>query len=203
MVAKCDLKISWVCALRVDCVWEDVLIKMKQAGCRKVMFGFESGSQKVLDLMKKKTILKQAEDAVRLVKKIGIKTSGAFMIGNIGETEKTIRETINFSKKLNVDTVSFYVASPYPGTEFYNTAKEKGYLRKGLRWKDYSLIIGQANPPLNLPGLSSERIAYWQKRAYREYYLNPKFLWTRLKKIRSWIDIKNLLDGFKTFRKVI
>lgn len=203
MVAKCDLRISWVCALRVDYVWGDVLYKMKEAGCKKVMFGFESGSQKVLDLMKKGTTLKQAEEAVKTTKRIGIKTSGAFMIGNIGETEETVRETINFAKKLNVDTVSFYVASPYPGTEFYNTAKEKGYLRKGLRWKDFSLIIGQAKPPLNLPGMTSQRIAYWQKRAYREYYLNPKFLWTRLKRIRSWIDIKNLIDGFKTFRKVI
>ena len=125
------------------------------------------------------------------------------MIGNIGETEDTVRQTIDFAKKLNVDTISFYTASPYPGTEFYNTAKREGYFRDGLEWKDFSLIISHAKPTLNLPGLSSERIAYWQKRAYREYYLNPRFLWKRICSIKSLVDIKNLWDGLKTFKKVI
>ena len=196
-----NLDISWVCSLRVDHVWEDMLDWMKAAGCRKVMFGFESGSQKILDIMKKGTTLKQAIDAVKTTKKVGIKTSGNFMFGNIGETEETIKESLNFAKKLNVDTVSFYIASPYPGTEFYRIAKEKGYLRD-VEWRDYAIVIGNAKPPLNLPGITPERVVYWQKRAYREYYLRPRFLLTRLMRIRSWIDIKNLIDGFKTFRGV-
>ena len=202
-IIKRKINISWVCSVRVDYVWKDVLRAMKQAGCKNVMFGFESGSQIILDKIKKGVTLKQAEEAVRLVKEVGIKSSGAFMLGNIGETEDTVRETIDFAKKLNVDTVSFYLASPYPGTEFYNTAKREGYFRDGLEWKDFSLIISNAHPTLNLPNLSSKQIARWQKRAYREYYLNPKFIWKRICSIKSLIDIKNLWDGLKTFIKVI
>ena len=186
-----DLDISFVCSLRVNHVWKDVLGWLKIAGCKKVMFGFESGSQLILDNIKKGATLKQAEEAVALVKRFGIKTSGAFMIGNIGETEETIRETIDFSKKLNVDTVSFYVASPYPGTEFYEQAKP--YFRPNVTWSDFALI--GTNPLLDLPNLSHEKIAYWYKRAYREYYLRIDFIRERLRNIKSWIDIKNIIDG--------
>jgi len=190
-ILESNLDISFVCSLRVNHVWKDVVGWLKLAGCKKVMFGFESGNQIILDRIKKSATIEQAEKAVALVKKIGIKTSGSFMIGNLGETEETIRDTINFAKKLNVDTVSFYVASPYPGTEFYEEAKP--YFRPNISWSDFALI--GTNPILDLPDLSHEKIAYWYKRAYREYYLRLDFIKERLKNIKSWIDIKNLIDG--------
>ena len=113
---------------------------MKTAGCKKIMFGFESGSQMILDKMKKQVALDKAEEAVRLVKKVGIKTAGNFMFGNIGETEETIKQSIKLAKKLNCDTMAFFIASPYPGTEFYRIAKEKGYLRPDFDWQDFGKI---------------------------------------------------------------
>ena len=194
-IQRRKLDISWVCMVRVDYVWEDVLIEMKKAGCKKVMFGFESGAQEILDIMKKKTTIRQAIDAVKLVKRLGIKAGGNFMFGNIGETEETIRKSIELAKRLNTDTMAFFIASPYPGTEFYDTAKSKGYLRGDLQWKDFTLVADNPNPPLNLPGLSSQRIAYWQKRAYREYYLRLGYVLQKISGIRSKVDIKNLIDG--------
>lgn len=194
-IQRRKLDIAWVCMVRVDYVWEDLLWEMKKAGCRKIMFGFESGSQEILDIMKKRTTIKQAIDAVKIVKKVGIKTSGTFMFGNVGETEETIRQSIELAKRLNTDTVAFFIASPYPGTEFYEIARKNGYLREGLKWRDFTLVDSNAKPPLNLPGLSSERIAYWQKRAYREYYLRPQYILQKLAGIRSLIDIKNLYQG--------
>ena len=201
-ILRRKLDIAWVCMVRVDYVWEDVLREMKKAGCKKIMFGFESGSQEILDIMKKRTTIKQALDAVRLVKKVGIKTAGNFMFGNIGETEGTIQESIKLAKMLNTDTVAFFIASPYPGTEFYKIAKEKGYLRKDLEWKDFTLVAEHAKPPLNLPGLDSKKIAYWQKRAYKEYYFRINYILQRLLGIRSLIDIKNLFYGAKLLFKL-
>ncbi|MEW6008495.1 MAG: radical SAM protein [Candidatus Omnitrophota bacterium] len=201
-IRRRKLDIAWVCMVRVDYVWEDVLREMKLAGCKKIMFGFESGSQEILDLMKKNVKVEQAYEAVKLVKRCGIKTAGNFMFGNIGETEETIRKSINLAKRLNTDTVAFFIASPYPGTEFYNIAKESGYFRQGLDWKDFTLVSDNARPPLDLPGLSSERIAYWQKKAYKEYYFRMDYIFQKLFGIRSIIDVNNLFYGVRLLFKL-
>ncbi|MFA6525946.1 MAG: radical SAM protein [Candidatus Buchananbacteria bacterium] len=200
-IIKRKLDIAWVCMVRVDYVDKDTLDWMKKAGCKKLMFGFESGSQMILDLMKKRVALEKAEEAVKLVKKSGIQTAGNFMIGNIGETEQTIRETIALAKKLNTDTMAFFVASPYPGTEFYDIAKEKGYFRKNFEWKDFTLVSNNL-PPLNLPGLPAEKILEWQKKAYRDYYIRPAYIIQKIRSIRSMVDIKNLYNGAKLFLRL-
>lgn len=197
-VLKRSLDIAWVCMVRVDYVDKETLDWMKCAGCKKIMFGFESGSQMILDLMKKKVALEKAEEAVKLVKKAGIQTAGNFMLGNIGETKETMRQSINLAKKLNTDTMAFFVASPYPGTEFYQIAKEKGYFRKDFEWKDFTLVSNNL-PPLNLPGLPAEEILKWQKRAYREYYLRPRYILQKILSLRSKVDIMNIFNGLKLF----
>ena len=195
------MDIVWVCMIRVDFVDEETLKEMESAGCKKIAFGFESGSQMILDQMKKRVALEKAEEAVKLVKKAGIKTAGSFMLGNIGETEETIRQTINLAKRLNCDTMAFFIASPYPGTEFYETAKANGYFRRDLEWKDFALVSNNL-PPLNLPGLPAERILYWQKKAYREYYLRPKYILSKIIGIRSLVELKNLYNGVKLFLRL-
>ncbi len=200
-VKKRKLDITWVCMIRVDFTDEETLQEMKEAGCKKIMFGFESGSQMILDKMKKQVAMEKAEEAVRLVKKLGIKTAGNFMLGNIGETKETIRQSINLAKKLNTDTMAFFIASPYPGTEFYTIAKKKGYFRKDVTWKDFTLVSNNL-PPLNLPGLPAEEILKWQKRAYREYYMRFRYIWTKLTSIRSLVDLKNLYNGAKLFLRL-
>ncbi|KKS16430.1 MAG: Radical SAM domain protein [Parcubacteria group bacterium GW2011_GWB1_41_6] len=200
-VKRRNLDIVWVCMIRVDFVDEETLKEMESAGCKKIAFGFESGSQMILDQMKKRVALEKAEEAVKLVKKAGIKTAGSFMLGNIGETEETIRQTINLAKRLNCDTMAFFIASPYPGTEFYETAKANGYFRRDLEWKDFALVSNNL-PPLNLPGLPAERILYWQKKAYREYYLRPKYILSKIAGINSLVDLKNLYNGVKLFLRL-
>lgn len=197
-VKKRKLDIAWVCMCRVDYLDTETLKAMREAGCKKIMFGFESGSQMILDKMKKRVALEKAEEAVRLVKRTGIKTAGNFMFGNIGETEETIKQSIKLAKKLNTDTMAFFIASPYPGTEFYQVAKDKGYLRPDLEWKDFTLVSNNI-PPLNLPDLSAQRILAWQKKAYRQYYLRFRYIWSKLTSINSMVDLKNLYNGAKLF----
>lgn len=200
-IRRRKLDVVWVCMVRVDYISDEVLREMKLAGCRKIMFGFESGSQMILDKMKKKVALDKAEQAVRSVKKAGIKTAGNFMFGNIGETEATIRQSIELAKKLNTDTCAFFIASPYPGTEFYEIAKNEGYLRNDLEWKDFCLVSNNL-PPLNLPGLPAVRLLELQKKAYREYYLRFRYVFEKLTGIRSIVEIKNLLNGALLFLRI-
>lgn len=200
-VKKRKLDIVWVCMVRVDFVDAETLSAMAEAGCKKIMFGFESGSQMILDKMKKRVALEKAEEAVRLVKRAGIKTAGNFMFGNIGETAETIKQSIALAKKLNTDTMAFFIASPYPGTEFYDTAKANGYFRKDIEWKDFTLVSNNL-PPLDLPGLPAEEILRWQKKAYRQYYLRLKYILFKLFSIRTLIDLKNLWNGAMLFLRL-
>lgn len=200
-IKKRNLDIAWVCMCRADFVDEETLKAMKEAGCKKIMFGFESGSQEILDKMKRKMAVKESERAVKLVKKVGIKTAGNFMFGYLGETEETVKQSITLAKKLNTDTMAFFVASPYPGTEFYQLAKEKGYFREDFEWKDFTLVSNNL-PPLNLPGLPAEKILEWQKKAYRQYYLRPRYILSKITNIKSIVDLKNLYNGAKLFLRL-
>jgi len=208
VIAICDeinkrkLDVAWVCMSRVDTIQSrEMLEHMKKAGCGKIMFGFESGSQRILDLMKKGTKVEQAYKAVKLVKEVGIKTSGNFMFGNFGETKETMRKTIDVAKELNTDTIAFFQTSPYPGTEIYYEALKRGYLRKDLKWKDFALL-SKDQPTLNLPGLPPEEVAKWIKKAYREYYLRPSYITNQLKAIKNYSDFMRILKGAKLFFNV-
>ncbi len=200
-IVKRNLKISWVCMARVNFIWEDVLIKMKEAGCKKIVFGFESGSQTILDIMNKRSTIDQAVEAVKLCKKIGIKAAGNFMIGNIGETRQTIRESIDFAKALKPDTVAFFTTVPYPGTDLYKIAKSKGYIRDDVTWHDFT-PISHGKPTMNLPGLSYKELERLKKRAYREFYLRPRYILSKLREINSIQGIRNILYAIRIFRKV-
>ncbi|MEM4267933.1 MAG: cobalamin-dependent protein [Candidatus Woesearchaeota archaeon] len=200
-ILKRKLDISWVCMARVDRLTKEMLVKMKKAGCKKIMFGFESGSEKVLKSMRKQANLVQARRAVKMVKEVGIDIAANFMFGHIGESKETIRETIEFAKEINADTTAFLIASPYPGTDFYRIARKKGYLRRNYNWEDF-ILVGDMLPLVNLPDLKPDEILKWQKRANREYYLRFGYIAMKLKKIRDLKDVKNLINGIRLFLKV-
>ncbi|MBI4690181.1 MAG: radical SAM protein [Nitrospirae bacterium] len=202
IIIEKKLNISWVCMSRADYIQPEVLQLMKKAGCGKVAMGLESGSQKVLKAMNKRLDLSISAEAVREIKKAGIKVGLAFVIGHVGETEDTIKETIKLAKKCNPDTVAFFQASPYPGTEFYRMVKEAGYLRPNLKWVDFAIVSDKIST-VNLPGLPAEKIHWWVKKAYRSFYLSPRYIFSRLKDIRSIHDIKNLFGGAEIFLKII
>ena len=97
----------------------DLLKKMKKAGCEILSYGFESGSQKILDNMKKGIKVEQAENAIRLTRKAGITVTGSFMIGMIGETEETMKDTVDFIKRTKLPLHRFFYTTAYPSTPLY------------------------------------------------------------------------------------
>jgi len=184
------INITWSCFTRVDYVNEELLKLMKQAGCHLILFGVESADEQILKNIKKNISLKQVEAVVKLARQLGIETRASFMFGNQGETEETIKQTIDFAIKLDPDEVQFNIATAYPGTELFNWAKTRGYI-KTLNWNDYSM----SNVVLELPGLNKEKMQYYYKLAHRKFYLRPKIILRRFLNIRTWDQLKQEIKG--------
>ena len=187
-----NINISWTCNSRVDYVDEEMLDQMGRAGCRLISWGIESGNEQILRHARKGAYPDKAEEALRWAKQAGIMNWGYFIIGLPGETETTIRETIDFSKKLPLDIALFHVAAPYPGTPFFFEVVKEGWFRPGTRWEQVDMDKGTV---LDYPGLPAERLLYWQKRAFREWAFRPAPMWTYLKMLFSdWATMKNALS---------
>lgn len=186
-----NIEIRWMCNSRVDFVDEEMLQLMGQAGCWLISWGIESGNEKILKHAHKGADPTKAERALRWAKKAGIKNWGYFIIGLPGETEETILQTIEFSKKLPLDIALFHVAAPYPGTPFFFEVVENGWFRPGTRWEQVDMDKGTV---LDYPNLPAERLLYWQKRAWREWAFRPGPMLTYL---------KMLLSDFSTFKSAL
>ena len=187
-----DIKIKWTCNSRVDYVDEEMLKLMARAGNWLISWGIESGNEQILKHAHKGAYPDKAERALRWARQAGIKNWGYFIIGLPGETEKTIRQTIDFSKKLPLDIALFHVAAPYPGTPFFFEVVENGWFRPGTRWEQVDMDKGTV---LDYPNLPAERLLYWQKRAFREWAFRPGPIFTYLKMLLSdRSTVKSALD---------
>jgi anaerobic magnesium-protoporphyrin IX monomethyl ester cyclase len=176
------LNIKWTSNSRVDYVDEEMLQQMARAGSRLISWGIESGNEQILKHAHKGAYPDKAERALTWAKNAGIMNWGYFIIGLPGETEATIRETIDFAKKLPLDIALFHVAAPYPGTPFFFEVVENGWFRPGTRWEQVDMDKGTV---LDYPNLSAERLLYWQKRAFREWAFRPGPMMTYLKMLFS------------------
>lgn len=176
------INIKWTCNSRVDYVDEEMLTLMGKAGCWLISWGIESGNEQILKHARKGIYPEKAMNSLTWAKKAGIKNWGYFIIGLPGETEKTIQETIAFSKKLPLDIALFHVAAPYPGTPFFFEVVKNGWFRPGTRWEQVDMDKGTV---LDYPDLPAERLLYWQKRAFREWAFRPSPIMTYLKMLMS------------------
>lgn len=197
-ILKRKLDIAWICMCRAGQLTPELLKLMKRAGCRKISFGVESGDPDILKSIHKDVTLEEISESIRLTHKAGIRSVAGFMIGNLGENETTVKRTISFAKKLNCDIAAFFIATPLPGTEFYERAKGLGFLRPDIDWKDYS-PLSRSKPAVSLPGLDSDKLIYWHRRALREYYLRPRYLARKLSGLRDKTELLNAINGLKLF----
>ena len=195
------LRVPWVCTARAEKLDRETLEAMRMAGCREISFGVESGNLDVLRGMGKRLDLNEALRVVRATQRAGIATHASYMLGYIGETARTIQETIRFAEKLNTSVAAFFVASPLPGTRFYQEALEQGGIRPDARWIDYS-PLANTTPVFSPPGITYERLRYLHRRALRRYYLRPRYVLARLLSIRHWHDLTNLLAGLKLILRI-
>jgi radical SAM superfamily enzyme YgiQ (UPF0313 family) len=185
------LKVRWTCNSRVDYVDEEMLRLMGQAGCWYISWGIESANEQILKAARKGYRKEQALKALRWAKAAGINNWGYFIIGLPGETEETIRETIDYAKALPLDIALFHIAAPYPGTPFFFEVVENGWFRPGTQWEEVDM---DQSTVLDYPGLPAERLEYWQKRATREWSLRPGPMLTFLKGMNSWEGFKSAMS---------
>lgn len=185
--------------VRVSPISEKLLILMKKAGCYRVFFGAETGNPEILKSINKGITLDQIKKAVTLTKKVGIEVGLFFMIGNLGEDEKKINQTIRFALELDPDLVQFTIATPYPGTVFYDIVRREG----SFLFKKWEELGSYERAVFEHGSLTAEFMDRKFKEAYRRFYLRPKFILRKLRRINTWKDIKNLLHGGLIFLNMV
>ncbi len=190
IIIREKIDVTWSCFTRVDQVDEELLRAMKKAGCHLILFGVESADEQILANINKRISLAQVVQVVKAARKIGIETRASFMFGNQGENEETIKKTIDFAIKLDPDEVQFNITTAYPGTELFDWAKERGYI-KSFNWDDYSM----SNVIWELPGLPQDKLQHYYELAHRKFYFRPKIILRRLFRIRSWEQLCQELKG--------
>lgn len=192
-------KVKWWANTRVHTDLE-LMKLMKKAGCRLIIPGFESGSQEILNNIKKGTKIEQAVEYMKNARKAKLLVHGCFMVGNKGETKETMQKTLNFAIKLNPDSAQFFPLIPYPGTQAFNWAKENNYIKT----YDYSKWLngeGMHECVLNLPNLSSQELVAFCDYARKRYYLRPRYL--IYKAMQSLTNFNEMKRNIKAFTKLI
>lgn len=183
------LDIKWDIRARVNTVDEEILKKLKSAGCIRIHYGVESGTQKILNIMRKGITLEQVEKAFKLTKKLGIETLAYFMIGNPSETKEDIEQTIKFAKKIKPDYVHITATMPFPATDMYQMALEKKIIEKDV-WLDFAINpTSDFTPPLWEEFVTAQELYQYIKKAYHQFYFRPSYIIKRLLALKSFDEL--------------
>lgn len=195
---KKDFKISWCCpnGVRLDTLNKQLLKLMRKAGCYYVSVGIESGSDRILSLMKKGITIQKIQKMVKMVNEAGMTINGFFILGYPGETKKDIFKTIKFAKSLGLTRAAFYNYLPLPRTESYLKLLASGEIKeKEIDWSQ----IFQTDVPLAPKGISPKELKNWQRRAHLEFYLRPIIMWRLIREIRTLQQFKYILKRAKAY----
>ena len=171
------LNFTWSCTSRVTTDFE-TLKAMREAGCRLMIVGYESGDQQILKNIKKGATIDMARRYTRDAHALGLTIHGDFIVGLPGETRESIRKTIDFAKEMNTETIQVSIAHPYPGTEFYDYVKKNNLITLDSMTDE----TGHQLPNIIYPGLDRGELVDWVERFYGEYYFRPKAAWRVVRK---------------------
>ena len=163
------VNMPWDCRTRVDQVTMEMLQKMKKAGCKLIHYGVESGSQKMLNAMRKGTTVEQNERAIKLTKQAGIGAAISVVVGYPGETPEMLQQTVAFMKKTKPDYVYMCQAIPYPGTEMANVLEKLGW-EMDNEWNHYDEVTPVFKSPL-LPQSEINRV----RKEYFNSFFSPSY----------------------------
>jgi len=172
------LGLTWSCTSRVTTDFE-TLKAMKEAGCRLLIVGYESGDPQILKNIKKGATVERARQFTKDCHKLGLVVHGDFILGLPGETHETINNTITFAKELDVQTIQVSVAHAYPGTELYDYVVKNGFMVASSKMVDEG---GHQLAHIEYPGLPADQILAAVHRFYDEYYFRPKAVFRILRK---------------------
>ena len=183
--------VTWTAYIRGDCFSGDMAAAMKKAGCHQVLIGIESGDKRILEIIQKPIDRERYKRTVQIAHEHGIEVRGSFIIGCPDETMESMKATLAFAKELDLDLFQLSILTPYPGTQVYRDALEKGLLLH-TDWDWY----GQGAVIMDNPNLPAEEIYKFEKYALRSFYLRPKQILRQFKRVTSFRHIRDLLLGF-------
>ena len=209
LLKKSSLDVVWCCNGRINLMQKDMLKVMHDAGCVCIEHGIESGNQSILDSMKKNITIDQTRKVVKCTKEIGINVAGYFMIGMLGETKETIRDTINFAKELDLDFYGFSIATPLPGTELYTEAIKRGLIQTdmtSLKGWDFDINVNLTKDctDVDLRALKYELFKeFTLKKQFGKYYMcNPLFIGNSLKVVLG-LNMNEMKEFIKNVSGII
>jgi len=196
-IMKRKLKVIWEIRARINTIDAQILEKLKKAGCKRISYGVEAGTNRILKILRKGITIEQVVDVFKLTKAFGFITYADFMIGSPGETKEEILETIHFAQKIKPDFVQFSITTPYPNTDLYQLGLEKKIFAQ-----DYWLKFAR-NPTKDfIPQIWNENLSYDElidllNYAYKSFYLRPKFI------IKRVLNIKSIKDLFRSTKAAV
>lgn len=190
---KMNLGVSWAVpnGIRMDTLDDEMLDLMKDTGLYLISLGIESGSDRVLGLMKKNINVERIRQTVRMIRRHGIDIAGFFILGFPGETLDEIKETIRFSLELDLVRANFFTYLPFPGTESFNDLRQKGRLSK-VNMKRFYFMNATYAPE----GIDKETLKSLQRKAFIRFFLRPRVLFYNLSRVKSAGHFKFLFRRF-------
>ena len=201
---KKGLDILWACQARPDLEYE-LMKKMREANCLVVVVGFESGSDRILQNVKKGITVERSRQFIRDARKAKMSVHGNFIVGLPGETNETIQMTKKLIKEAKSEAITVAVTTPFPGTELYDWAKSNGYLLTDDP-NEYLDEQGHQKAIISYPELSSEKITKTVDEILKSYYLSPSYVPIALRRIfrkNGWDELKILWRSARAFLKYI
>ena len=171
LIAICEQMIErkiglpWGCQTRVDHVSKEILALMKKANCNEVSFGVESGCQRILDAVSKKTTVEQNEKAIKWAKDEGLFVAVSAIIAYPGETRETVQQTMDLLRRMEPDDAYLCIATPYPGTELRSLVESSGW-KISNDWSLYDTM----NPVVENPNLPAEELKKLRREFYNGFY---------------------------------
>ncbi len=188
-----NLDISWATpnGVRIDCLDEEMLALMKKSGLYLISLGIESGSDRVLGLMKKGTTIDKIRKGIDMIRRFNIDVAGFFIVGFPGEKEEEIKKTIRFSLELGLIRANYFTYLPFPGTASYKELASEGKLN-GVDWDRFYFM----SAPYAGDGLSQKKVKSLQREAFFKFYLRPRIMLKNILAIKSPRHFKFLLRRF-------
>lgn len=192
MAGRGGKRLTWNCDSRVDTMDREMMTAMRDAGCVKIAFGVESGSQRVLDLMGKRIEPDMARRCFALARELGVVSQAFFMVGHPEETREDVAATEKLIRELEPDLLFLSVAAPLPGTRYYDYYREHGWL-SGAPWGDYGFF--RDGHGWRTRHFTGRELSALRKRISRGYYFSPGYIMRRLASLRGPAELGYLAKG--------
>jgi radical SAM superfamily enzyme YgiQ (UPF0313 family) len=186
------LNVIWTCLTKVVNVDGPMLKRMRKAGCWQVLYGLESGDDRMLKLLRKGNTVEKNKRAIRLAKEAGLEVRGDFIVGTPGETWVSLEKTVQFAIDMKLDYAHFNKFNPLPGSELYRQLVRQGYKFDFSK----SSTLDHTEVLYMNPGMDKDKFSEYLDKANKRFYLRPNYILHRLLSIRSLYQLKGQVYGF-------